>query len=530
MLIDFVQNSDSIELSYVDENGSIKDKKMPLKSGYFKIDTAEDYEVEGNPNIIQGYRSYKNKKHLKIVPSYRFNHQSKYFFLDNLLPKFDKSLYDEVMALRLPKIFSVDIETEITDEFGYSTPEKAENRITWITITDMNLNSIGYALKTEFTEKYVGENNLIHERYLNVIKQDLRDKYHDSQYLNLIEKANINVVFFDNERDMIVSYLNDVRLYYTCQIGHNFYGFDQTYIENRCKLLNIPITISSPSGQTKRIKYGVEENKNGIKEKPEVIIPRHRPILDNLWMFKESLSYNNLESYKLEDLGQRVLKSGKVSYDGNLRTLYENETVKFMTYAFVDTILLMMIQLKTSLYQVEFYETYLNKVPFLEITQNAISESLLFFTLKKKNLILPISEYNITEKRDYKGAYVKSPTDKIVESVLGLDYSGLYVTLIIVLGISPEARVDKINVDMYGYPLTDNDMEIWMNWKNKGFYILSPKGYIYDNNTTPLFVEIQLDTRSKRSIFKAFSEDTYINIMSIIEDRIAELKGETVQH
>lgn len=525
MLIDFVSNRDSIEMSYVDDLGDIIDKKIPLKSGYFRIDVAEDYEVDGNPNIIKNFKSYKGKKALKIVPAYSFNHQAKYFFIDQMLPKFDKQLYDNIVALNIPKIFSVDIEIEITDKYGYSTPELAENRILWISVTDMNLNTLGYALKTDIFAPFVGDNGRIHERYLNTIRERIRTIYKDSQYIDLILKQILNVVFFDTEREMIMQYLNDVRNTYKCQIGHNFFGYDQTYIINRCKILNIPITISSPSNQMKDFSYGEAEEINGEKVKPKVLIPRHRPILDNLWMFKESLSYNSLESYKLEDLGQLILKSGKVSYSGNLRGLYEKNPLEFMVYAFVDTILLMMIQLKTNLYQLNFYETYLNKVPYLDITQMAISESLIYFTLKEKGLILPISEYNVTEKKKYKGAFVKSPTVKIVESVLGLDYSGLYVTLIIVLGISPEAKIDKINVDMYGYPLTENDMKIWMSWKEKGNYILSPKGFIYDNNETPLFVEIQLDTRAKRDIFKKMSNGLYLGALKQIEDRILELKN-----
>ena len=528
MMIDFASNKDSIELSYVSANGQIHEKKVPLKTGYYDIEVAEEYEIEGNPDIIPEMLSMKAKKPLKFVPSYRFGHQAKNYFIDKTLKTLDQQLHFECLELRIPNYYSVDIEIEVTDKYGYSNQHKVENRILWITVTNEKFNSIGYALKTPIFEPYVGENNRIHPNYLSFIKNEIIKIYGaESKYGKMIVQNLMDIVFFDTEADMLVTFLNDFRVHYHCVIGHNFLDYDWTYITNRCKVLNIPLTIASPTNKLKDISYGKKrKNKAGEAEMKKASVPVHRPILDNMSMFQTSLSYNNLESYSLENLGQLVLHTGKISYEGNLKKLYEQDPVRFMMYAFVDAILVVMLQMETNLMQVDFYESYLNKIPFMQLSQNAISESLVYYNLKKKNKYLPTSEHNHNEDQDYIGGYVKTPTKKETLGVFGLDYSGLYVNCIIAMGISTEARVDKINVDMYGYPLNESDKQTWDYWKAQGQYILSPLGYIYDNREEPLFVSIEKETAAKRAIFKKHAESIYLNLQAKIENRIKELKSQ----
>ena len=526
MMIDFTSNKDSIELSYVAANGQIIEKKVPLKTGYYDIDVAEEYEVEGNPDIIPNLYSMKDKKPLKFVPSYKFGHQAKNYFIDNTLKTLDAPLHSESLELRIPNYYSVDIEIEVTDEFGYSNQNKVENRILWISVTNEKFNSVGYALKTDIFKPYIGENNRIHPNYLTFIKNEIVKIYGaTSKYGKQLLNNLMEVVFFDSEIDMLIAFLNDMRIHYHCIIGHNFLGYDWTYISNRCKKLNIPLTIASPTNKLKEISFGKKrKNKNGVVENSTISVPVHRPILDNMIMFQTSLSYNNLESYSLEALGQLVLHTGKISYDGNLKKLYEEDPVRFMMYAFVDAILVVMLQQETNLMQVDFYESYLNKIPFMQLSQNAISESLVYYNLKKKNQYLPTSEHNHSEDQKYVGGYVKTPTKKETLGVFGLDYSGLYVNCIIAMGISTEARVDKVDVDEYGYPLTEADMKTWEYWKSQGQYILSPLGYIYDNREEPLFVSIEKETAAKRAIFKKHAEKIYLELEAKIENRIKQLK------
>lgn len=532
MLTDFITKKDNIEISYITPEGSIAVNKLILPDGYFDIEPAEEYEVEGNPDIVPGLRAFKSRKPLKFVPANRFGHHARNYFIDNILKTMNHDLYENVMALRIPKLFSVDIEIEVTDKYGYSNQNKVENRILWISVCNDKLNSFAYALKTDIFKPFIGEDNRIKPEFIATIRREICKIFKESvpkAYKLLLENL-MDVVFFDNESDMLKSFLSDVKLHYHTIIGHNFLGYDWTYITNRCKKLGIPITIASPTNSTKTIQFGKKRKKGGVTlPKPKVDIPSHRIILDNMIQFQESLSYNNLEAYNLDFLGNLVLKTGKISYEGNLKRLYEEEPLKYMMYAFVDAILVMLLQEETNLSSVDFYESYLNKIPFLQLSQNCISESLVYYNLKKKGLYLPTSEHNHAEDQNYTGGYVKQPTKKEVDAALGLDYSGLYVNIIIALGISTEVRVDKIDVDEWGYPNTENAKAQWAYWKSKSeYFMLSPQGYVYDNREEPLFVSIEKETLAKRKIFKQYAEKIYMELETKIEKRIKELENADV--
>lgn len=529
MIIDFIQNRDNIELSTVTDEGKIINQKLPLKSGFFELVEAEEYEAD-EENIIQGLRTMKNRKLVKRVPSYRFSNHSKNYFVNNELKLLFPQEHERAMKLNLPNLFTVDIETDITDETGYSTPDKAENKILSISVTDTNCNSVMYVLKTDIMKPFCNpENNLLTDISKYQIKEFLIK--HLAQHASRFEYK-FDVIFFDSEEVMISTFLQDVNKHYHAIAGHNFYNYDWLYIETRCTVLNIPITISSPTNKLSKKKVGKPKKKLGAsgameaQEQQYINLPAHRVVIDYMLLFKESLVYNNLESYSLDSLCELKLRLGKVTYSGNLRKLYNEEPVKFLAYAFADTILLMLLHFETKLYDVDFYEAYFNRIAYNDISQNSISESLIYTELTNRNLFLPKSEYNKAAKQKFTGGYVKKPIRKEALATLGLDYSGLYVNCIITMGICPTALVDSVEVNEYGLPKDELNEQIWFRYRDTPgkHYILSPKGNIYDNTEEPLYVTVEKGTLIKRKIFKNYAEQIYLDLQTKIQNRINELK------
>lgn len=504
MLIDLVQNKDNVSISYVDENNKIDIINVPLKYGYYKYVSAQDFEIN-NPNIINNLRSFKKNSLIKREPDKYFSKHNLNEFINFEIKNEYPDIHNKISKLNIPVPFSVDIETEITDEFGYSNQDLAENRILSISITDSKLNSLLFILKNpkcpNFTE------------FENTQIRDYIDKALGEEYLDKYE-FNFQIKVFETEFEMINSFLDCINKYFQSIIGWNFLGYDWIYITNRCKLLGISLKKASPVSKLSRKRL---ELKN--KDILNIEIPTHRIVSDYMVMFQESLIYNNLESYSLNNCAELVLHLKKVMYEGNLRKLYDEHYLKFIAYAFIDTILVMLIHKATNFYSVDFFESYYNKIFYSKITQTSISEALIYNNLREENKFFLEEEFNRPVKRDYLGGYVKPPTKKIVNAMAGIDYSGLYPNSMITCGISPERKVDSINVEN-GYPLTIKDELIWKKYAENGNYILAPTGRIYDNTTDGIFVKIEKKLINERSIFKGHKNELYLDLIPKLEELI----------
>ena len=146
MLIDIVQNKDNVSVSYVNENNKIDIINIPLKYGYYKYVSAEEFEKD-NINIVKNLRSFKRNSLIKREPDRYFSKHNLNEFINYEVKEEFPEIYEKISSLNIPLPFSVDIETDITDEFGYSDQYKTENRILSISISDFNLNSLIFVLK-----------------------------------------------------------------------------------------------------------------------------------------------------------------------------------------------------------------------------------------------------------------------------------------------------------------------------------------------------------------------------------------------
>jgi len=333
---------------------------------------------------------------------------------------------------------------------------------------------------------------------------------HDTRNRKPSGIANQHISSLDELARKIYKYLHS-------QIGWNFTTFDWVYIFNRCKNLGIDIKKASPI-------YKVIKKKFTLRDESEISVdfPAHRIIIDYMQLFKDSLIYNSLDSYALTNIANTILGLSKIMYDGNLRSLYKENPNKFVAYALIDTILVMLIHQTTNLYNVDFFESYFNGIPFMKISQNSISEALIYNELRNENIFFLESEFNETVKRPYQGGYVKTPTKKIINLGLGVDFSGLYPNSMITNGISPERKIDFIEMDKeLGRPLNEKEEKKWLEYKAQNF-TLAPRGQIYDNRTDGVFVRVEKKLIAQRKIFKGHAEEIYLDIIPKLEKLIQE--------
>lgn len=511
MIIDLTQNRDGVDISYVDDNKQIQVLTAPLKYGYYRYVKAEPFDHKNL--LVDNLKSFKNNDLIKREQAKYFDKHNINEYLNHELKVEYPDIFSKVSKLLIPNPFSVDIETDITDETGYSTAELAENKILSISITDVNLKTLIFVLENEAQPTFSEIDKLNIQSH---IENSLGSEYTD-QY-----EFPFEIRVFNSEVDMLNVFLECINKFFHSIFGWNFTTYDWLYIWNRCENLGIDLKKASPVYKTFNKKFKVRK---GAETSINIKMPTHRIINDYMTFFKQSLIYNNLGNYSLNSISEMILGLKKVMYDGNLRTLYQQDFNKFIAYAIMDTILVMLIHLKTNLYSVDYFESYFNGIAYQKISQNAISEALVYNELRADNMFLLESEFNVSEKQSYEGGYVKLPIFKIIQAGIGVDFSGLYPNSIITIGISPERKIDKITVDKNGIPVNDSEMNKWLSYKKQNCS-LSPLGNVYSlANGDGLYVRIEKKLIKQRKVFKGHAEEIYLDILTRIDNRITELES-----
>lgn len=521
MIIDAIQNRDSVELSYIDNNNNIAITDILLRDGYYKYAYAEEFETERD-GVVNNLRSFRNGSKLKKIPARRFSNLNFNEFINHDIPQINPELYKEITTLRVPVPFSIDIEVLPTDEHGYSKQTEALNPITSISITDIQCGSIQFIVKNP-------DHPEISDSEMEIIDNKIRTLVGDEIYNKWNLKTAIRV--FDTEKEMIETFLECMRKYFTSIFGWNFIGYDWLYIYNRCENLGIDVKFASPKNKTVNKSFNPNKKNKTNDTRINYKIPTHRIIQCYMNMFQTSLVFNNRGSYSLNDVASDILGIGKFAYTGNLRKLYKDDFLGFLAYGFIDTILVMLIHHKVKLYDVEFFESHMNKIPFLKISQNGISGAMIYNQLRSEGKFLSEEEFSDMPKQKYPGGYVKMPIRKIILSLLGLDYSALYPNGILTYELSPERYVDSIKVNPNtNMPLNDAEEQKWFKYRNMNC-VLAPTGRIYSRNNADgveekgLYGKIEAKKQEERGIFKSIkNKDLFLGIMMEIDEKLKEFE------
>jgi DNA polymerase elongation subunit (family B) len=502
MLIDYTQEKDGPVVSYVDKNNQITVEQIILEEGYYNY--VECYPTD--PNRLENIVSFTGLP-IRKESGKRFSFHNINEFFSTDVPKNYPEHYKKFSELREPNPFSIDLEILPTEKYGYSNVNDVENPITSISITDQNLNSILFCVKNS-RKKLNDFDNIAIKAYI-----DEALGVHATKYA-----YDFSIREFDTEIEMLNAFLECVNKYFHLIMGWNFLLFDWQYIFNRSVKLGIDPKKASPTKRSIKKKIKIND-----ATEVELQLPSHRIIADYMFLFKESLIYNNLGNYSLDAIAELILGLNKVSYSGNLLTLYNTNYNKFLAYAFIDTILVMLIHKATNLLTVEFFQSYYNNVPFQKLSQNSISEALVFNDLKLRGQFLLETEKTHNTYRKYVGGYVKNPTKKIIGSCMGEDFKALYPNSIITIGISPEMKIDSIKTNELGLPATIEDTLVWNKYKAMG-YTLAPMGRIYNGTEDGLYVRIEKRLLNERSIYQSHMMDIFLNIIPLIEKELTKFE------
>jgi DNA polymerase elongation subunit (family B) len=175
--------------------------------------------------------------------------------------------------------------------------------------------------------------------------------------------------------------------------------------------------------------------------------------LDYLSLYK-NFTYQELDSYRLDSIGQRELGRGKIEYEGNLDILFKEDIEKFIEYNLVDVELVVEFDRKLQFIDTARGICHAGHVPYEDFVYSSkYLEGALLTYLKRKSIVAPNKPADRRERMEalkenkqekFIGAYVKAPIVGKYEWIYDLDLTSLYPSIIMSINISPETKVGKI--------------------------------------------------------------------------------------
>ena len=445
MIIDIDQKDTCVSVSYTNENKGISITDIPLPpEGYTNWELCNEDDPFKHPTL----RNYDGKS-VKKVPGRRFYDLNLHEFLQVGADETNRQL---IHSMNKPNFFSVDIETEITDDANPDA-ETAPNRILSISITAPNMATIIGSLREVDMTKVI-----------EIVRENMGEyskKYNfDTQH-----------IVFANEKDLLEWFIQNMKDVFHVIGGWFFLGYDWLYIKNRCKKLGIRVQNASPVG-----KLDFEG------------IPMHRLIFDYQEMYKEKASADVI-SFALNEVSDYELGIGKLDYDFTLKELYEQDPEKFIAYAIIDTLLVQLIHKKRNIIDIQYNMAYYTKISVKRAGKNiALADSLIFREFWNRGNIYGDPQKEV-KKQDYPGAFVKDPVKHEIDFPAGVDAKSLYPSSGITMRVSPDA---------FAGTCKDSDIPIL----RKNGFIVTHNNNVYKRDKEYLFTKIWKGLRTERDLYK----------------------------
>ena len=430
MIVDtqYLINTRKLIVSYVDKTGDIKlkyyDWQTPLK-----YVTCEDNDPQRHPD----YKSWDGK----TVKQIEVNHPDRYAvyeFLD-ALPDKEK---EEIFEFNLPKIFFIDIETEIIDGF----PEPAD-------IKDPNGNVIKEGAATQVLSISIVYDDKIILLGLKEMPEDMQDRILENTN-KYFKKFNAEYKFkyikYEDEFDMMYNFFYKMVPKMPLITGWNFLNYDWLYLVNRARKLTKIV-----NGREVKIDPSVSSFTKRMNKvwSTEYEVPAHRMIFDYMQLYEIcDTSIKVKESSSLDFVSNKLVGVDKIKYSGSLQKLYEDDFETFMYYNAVDSVLVQKIHDARNYISIIFAISALAKIRVVDIVSQmnnalgslAITEGVLRNRFRDMENIILFKDENAVRggESGIAGGWVKDPVVGMNKWVVIYDFASLYPRTQAQFFIAPE--------------------------------------------------------------------------------------------
>lgn len=409
-----------------------------------------------------------------------------------------EDLRNTLHAQYFPKLYSFDIETEISDEFP--DPIKAEQKVTAISLVGPDLSCIVYGLHN------------LNEHQIALFKKRYLDWLSVNEFATSLIKQHgwqpkVLYQYFPTEEKMLEHFWVVIVPKIACLAGWNSYGFDLQYLVNRIIRLfgrNIAYNMIRKSSPTGEIRNYTHEDMGGNRIR--IPGPCHTIILDYMEIVKKyDYVLRPYESYSLDWVGSHAVNAHKVKYEGSLQDLYERDPEWYYFYNAIDSLITELIHYKLKAIESPCAVSSVTLVPLLDAfgqvalgTANVFEE---FYSQGKK----VVWDYDSIErtKVPYEGAFCGCVPGRYEFTVCD-DFASLYPSQVRTCNFSFENLVEnKIGPDSFGrYTVTKWSEEELEQFRKDPNYFVTVMGNVYKNDKDYTFRIVQAKLKANRDKYK----------------------------
>lgn len=507
MIIDrtWNKNEQKLTISYVNKNGGREFFQRYLHH----IKTYEYADKDGK------YDTWNGRKCNQIFKD-THDYQPNEFDLLEFMYELPKDINTALHAQYFPKLYTFDIETEVSDEFP--DPEFAAQVVTSISVVGPDLSCIVFGLH----DMNDSQKDLLKERYIDWIhNNEFANKLCDGRTPKCIYKK------FDTEVEMLKHFVTVIIPKIACLAGWNSYRFDWKYIVNRLKRLLGPgkavnlIKMASPTGEIGQIKW---EEANGDKD--QVIGPKHSLILDYMDIVKQyDYILRPYESYSLDWVGSHAVNAHKIKYKGTLQQLYERDPEWYYFYNAVDSLIVLLIHYKLKSLESPCAVSSVTLVPLMAaFGQVALTTANVFEEFYNDNKKV-VWDYDAVERRKikYDGAFCGCVPGWYAFNVCD-DFASLYPSQVQTCNFSFENYMQAYTEpDSFGRRVvrrwSEEELEEYRKDPN---YFVSVLGSVYKNDKDYAFKRMQRNKKKLRDSYKYTGQRIESELLHEIDRLIKE--------
>ncbi len=433
MLVDtqYLINTRKLIISYVNKSGDIKLKYYDWQNP-LKYVTCEDNDAQKHPN----YKSWDGKS----IKQVEVNHPDRYAiyeFLDSL-PEKEK---EEIFEFNLPKIYFIDIETEIVDGF----PEASD-----IYDSDGTLKKEGAATRVlSISIVYDDKIILLGLKDMPKEMQDRICKNTNEYFKNYDANYKFKYIKYECEFDMLWSFFNKMVPKMPLMTGWNFLDYDWLYLVNRSRKVTKIV-----NGEEIRIDPSISSLTKKMNKmwSTQYEVPAHRMIFDYMQLYEIcDTSIKVKESSSLDFVSNKLVGVEKIKYTGSLQKLYEDDFETYMYYNAVDSVLVQKIHEARNYISIIFAISALSRIRVVDIVSQmnnalgslAITEGVLRNRFRDmENIVLFKDENSIRgSESGIAGGWVKDPVVGMNKWCVIYDFASLYPRTQAQFFIAPETFV-----------------------------------------------------------------------------------------
>lgn len=485
MILDRTWNKrdQKLTISYIDKLGNRK-----FYSKYIHHIKSYEYDADGEFPTWNGKRCNKVYKDT-------LNYTPTEFDILEFMYELPKDINTEMHAQNFPRLYTFDIETEISSEFP--DPDKAEQKVTAISLVGPDLSCIVYGLHKLNNEQI----ELFRKRYLDWIQENEFAK-------DIVKDKTPKVLYqyFETEEAMLTHFFTVIIPKIGCLAGWNSYGFDWLYLVNRIIRLfgrntayNM-IRKSSPTGEIKQYSW---EEVGGLKKRCPG--PCHSIILDYMQIVKDYDHILTYESYSLDWVGNAAVKAHKIKYQGTLQQLYERDPEWYYFYNAVDSLITMLIHYKLKSIESPCAVSSVTLVPLQgAFGQVALGTANVFEEFYNQGQKI-VWDYDAIERNKvpYEGAFCGCVAGRY-EYTVCFDFASLYPSQVRSCNLSFENFYEKkVGPDSFGrYTVMKWSEAELEEFRKDPNYFVTVMGNVYKNDKDYAFRRIQANLKVLRDKYK----------------------------